>query len=144
MLIVTVPTSNSQSCDLDQLATNVNPDWLSNCHRNLNCTQLMCQAEGELENFFHRIIFTDMTCLTLPAVRIAFAQNNSGVSSDNLVTTSQVVTSTNHAIGGVLSIVIFAESTIGHSINITVRNGYTASCNVGYIYIPQLLCRLIR
>jgi hypothetical protein len=114
--------SNPQVCDLDQMANNVNPGWLTNCFRSPNCTQLTCQAIGDLGNFFSTIVVTDMSCLTLPAVRMAFIQGDGEVGSDILVTQPQVVTSRNRAIGGVLSIVVLAQSTVGHSVNITVKN----------------------
>ena len=119
--MLSVAVSNPQVCDLDQMADNVNPDWLRSCTRNPNCTQLTCQSDGELENFFSTVIFTDMSCLPLPAVRMLFVQDNGEVGTDTLVTQPQVVTSTNRAIGGVLAIVVFAQSTVGHLINITVR-----------------------
>ena len=112
----------AQTCDLDQLANNVNPNWLRDCTRNPNCTQLTCHADRELENFFGSVTFMDMSCLILPAVRVVFAQDNGGVGIDILVTEPQVLTRTNHGIGGVLTIVVLAQSTVGHSVNITVRN----------------------
>ena len=121
IIMLSVAVSNPQVCDLDQMADNVNPDWLRSCTRNPNCTQLTCQSDGELENFFSTVTFTDMSCLPLPAVRMLFVQDNGEVGTDTLVTQPQVVTSTNRAIGGILAIVVFTQSTVGHSINITVR-----------------------
>ena len=118
------------------MAANVNPVWLTNCTRDPNCTQLTCQSDGELENFFSTVTFTDMSCLPLPAVRMMFLQDNGAVGADTLVTQSQEVTSTNRAIGGALSIVVFAESRVGDSINITVRIIYNySSCK--YHHIPN-------
>ena len=116
-----VAVSNPQSCDLDEMADNINPVWLRNCTRDQNCTQLTCQSDGELDNFFSIVTFVDMSCLPLPAVRMIFIQDDGEVGTDTLVTQPQVVTSTNRAIGGVLSIVVLAQSTVGHSVNITVR-----------------------
>lgn len=121
--MLSVAVSNPQICDLDQMADNVNPVWLRNCTRDPNCTQLTCQSDGELENFFSTVIFTDMSCRSpLPAVRMMFIQDDGEVRTDALVTEPRVVTSTNRVIGGVLAIVVFAQSTVGHSINITVCN----------------------
>ena len=116
--------SNLQTCALDQMANNVNPDWLTNCTRNPNCTQLTCRAEGVLENFFSSITFTDMSCLTLPGVRMVFMLANGRVATDTLVTESQVVTSTHPGIGGIFMIVVLAQSTVSHSVNITVRSSH--------------------
>ena len=114
------------------MANNVNPDWLTNCIRNPNCTQLTCQADGELENFFRNVTFTDMSCLTLPGVRMVFMLDDGRVGTDVLITEPQVVTSTNHVIGGFLTIVALAQSTASHSVNITVRSSY---CN-NYCFMP--------
>ena len=117
-------TSVQQTCDMDQMANSVNPNWLRDCTQNTNCTQLTCQTNGVLENFFGSITFIDVSCLTLPAMRIVFTQDNGREGPNILVTESQVVTSTNHGIGGILTIVVVAQSTVGHSVNITVRNSF--------------------
>ena len=57
---------------------------------------------------------------------MVFALNAGHVGTDILVTDPQVVTSTNHAIGGQLTIVVLAQSTPGRPINITVRKELTA------------------
>ena len=112
------------------MADNVNPDWLQNCTRNPECSQMTCQANGELTNFFSNIMFMDMSCLTTPGVRMVFFQYDGREGVDVLVNGSQVLTSTNHAIGGQLTIVVLAQSKASHSINITVRNLLHIATNV--------------
>ena len=121
------------------MADNVNPVWLTNCTRDPNCTQLTCQSDGELENFFSTVTFTDMSCSPLPAVRMMFLQDNGAIGADTLVTQSQVLTSTNQAIGGALSIVVVAQSRVGDSVNITVRIIFIAPANNYYHLIIIIL-----
>lgn len=134
-------------CDLDQMAENVNPDWLKNCTRDPECTQMTCQAGRELANFFSTVTFTDMSCLTLPGVRMVFFRGDGSVGTDVLITEPRVVTTTNHVIAGQLTVVVFAQSTPGRSIDITVRNEISAPQHAGntdIMLIILLLCRLIQ
>jgi hypothetical protein len=44
---VTVPLQTARTClDLEQLALNANPSYLSNCARDTACTQVTCQGNG--------------------------------------------------------------------------------------------------
>ena len=45
----TVPVQTVRTClDLEQLAMNANPSYLSNCARDAACTQVTCQGNGAL------------------------------------------------------------------------------------------------
>ena len=71
-------------------------------------------------NFFSNVTFTDMSCLTPPAIRMELVEDDGRVGVDRLVTESIVVNSINRIIGD-LTILVSAQSTTT-SIEIMVRD----------------------
>ena len=68
-----VSAQNQETCeDLDELITNVNPALLNNCFRDSSCTQVTCQTNKQLENFFASVTFLLVPCETPPGVMIMF------------------------------------------------------------------------
>ena len=83
---------NQDTCaDLDDLRTNVNPTLLSECSRNSDCTQVVCQTTGELETLFSSTSFTLMPCETPPGVLIELFDTNGNSSFQFLIIDSVVI-----------------------------------------------------
>ena len=102
----TVSTENEATCDaLDQLAQNVNRDFLHRCNVDgENCVFVRCKATGTFANFFSSISFTVQPCTGL---EIDLIEANGMTAFKEIVFTPTVITRT------------FSTSTV--SINVQVN-----------------------
>ena len=119
-----VSIQNQDTCDLDQIANNVNPGLLRSCNRDVNCTQLTCLTDGILKNS-SSFKLTVESCSTPPGIRIELVDDDGNVSVNQLVTEPMVVTDNSSDVIFIVTVLfdfaVFFDSTTS-SINITVRS----------------------
>ena len=115
---------NQQTCDgLDQLINNTNPDLLSGCARDSNCTKMTCQAAGNLAlgNAVSSITFELKPCEMPPGVNLTVLLTAGGALIDQLITSPTQITQSLLSIGSA-NISVFVNST-STDLGIAVRIG---------------------
>ncbi len=78
---VTVPLPTARTClDLEQLAMNANPSYLSNCARDAACTQVTCQGNGLLSGRIDSATIALAPCeVPMPGIVVSLVQGGSVV-----------------------------------------------------------------
>lgn len=103
---------------LDQLATNANPELLSDCSRDAGCTKVSCNAAGIISTQLDSIIITLELCETPPGVTIELLKDGSTI-INQLITTPTNIT---QSLGFVtVAAYVFVNST-HNTLGISVRN----------------------
>ena len=124
MIVIFLAASavNQQTCDgLDQLINNTNPDLLSGCARDSNCTQMTCQPNGDLALAVSSITLELKPCEMQPGVNLTVLQTAGGALIDQLITSPTQITSSLMSIGSA-NISVFVNST-STDLGIAVRIG---------------------
>ena len=118
--VVLVSAQNQETCeDLDELITNVNPALLTNCSRDSNCTQVTCQTNGQLEDFFASMNLMLIPCEIPPGVVIVIFDDDGAVLHQASIVYSAVLGANNRLLGTVaLHVLIQSTASL---LEITVR-----------------------
>ena len=89
----TVPLQTVRTClDLEQLAMNVNPSYLSNCARDVACTQVTCQGNGALSGQIDSATITLAPCeVPTPGIVVSLVRGGSVV-VNQLITSQRMIT----------------------------------------------------
>lgn len=78
--IVLVSAQYQEACtDFDDLRRNANPEFLDNCVTDSNCTQLSCQCDSNLANFFNSVKFIPVQCAIPSGIHIELTDPEDGV-----------------------------------------------------------------
>ena len=71
---------DQEACkDFDDLRRNANPEFLDNCVTDSNCTQLSCQCDSNLANFFNSVKFIPVQCAIPSGIHIELTDVADGV-----------------------------------------------------------------
>ena len=79
----TVPLQTTRTClDLEQLAMNANPSYLSNCARDMACTQVTCQGSGILSGRVDSAMIALAPCeVPTPGITVSLVKSGSVILS---------------------------------------------------------------
>ena len=116
---------NTETCrGLEQLAANTNPNYLSNCARDRDCTQVMCSGSGLLSGQVDSAIITLSPCLTMPGIIVKLLKDGTAVINEQVTGPFRISHNVDFATVGVNLFVNSSSSTIG----ILVRVLYLLVC----------------
>ena len=122
--VATVPLQTTGTCsDLDQLAMNTNPNYLSNCARDSSCTQVTCQGSGILSGQVDSSTIALSPCEVPPGIVVSLAR--SGTTLVNELITAQRTITYNAGLATV-NVNVFVNSTT-NSIGILVSSELTTA-----------------
>lgn len=90
-LITSVSGSEESCVGLAKLALNVNPNLLSQCSSDEDCTQVSCQANGALDTRFSSVTFMLAPCGRRPGINVDLVQSNGRRIPTQLITSPTVL-----------------------------------------------------
>ena len=101
---------------LEQLAMNANPDLLSNCARDDNCTKITCEANGVVSSQLDSLTMTLVLCETPPGVMIELLKDGRAIISRLITTPTNVTQSLGFATVSAYVFVNSTHNTLGISV----------------------------
>ena len=103
---------------LEQLASNANPDLVSNCARDDSCTQVTCEAAGVISSQLDSMTITLELCETPPGVTIELLKDGSAIINQLITSPTNITQSLGFA---TVEAYVFVNST-GNTIGIAVKH----------------------
>ena len=92
VLINSVSGQAEESCaGLAKLVLNVNPNLLSQCSTDEDCTRVSCQATGALDTRFSSVTFMLAPCGRKPGINVDLVQSNGRRIPTQLITIPTVI-----------------------------------------------------
>ena len=132
--VVSAVQRPEQCPGLDDLATNVNPTYLTNCVRDENCTQVACQTDEELRNVFTSIMFTPSPCVTTPGMSIKILIGENIFYEEDFFHRNEGINITSSPIGPFV-LQVSVQRTATNSIDFTVRCSHTITLHMHVLII---------